>query len=227
MLDIGICDKIMMVIFVRLRNVKNKDEILNGSSYLIKEPEILKGKWNGLFNNNNPIYIEIGMGKGKFIIENASRYPNINFIGIEKYDSVVAKCLPKIPDNLNNLYIIRGDALNIDKMFEHEVDRIYLNFSDPWPKVRHSSRRLSSKVFLEKYDYIFRNDEEIHMRTDNRDLYIYSLESFSEYGYILRDISFDLHFTDSSDLITTEYEDKFSSKGMPIYHVVAFRCKDK
>ncbi|MDO4996703.1 MAG: tRNA (guanosine(46)-N7)-methyltransferase TrmB [Bacilli bacterium] len=206
---------------MRLRNVKNKEEILNNSSYLVKNPMENKGKWNKVFNNNNPIYIEIGMGKGKFIIENAIKYPNINFIGIEKFDSVLAKSLPKIPEGLNNLLIIRLDALNIDSIFDKEIDRIYLNFSDPWPKVRHHLRRLTSKVFLSKYDLIFKNTCCIYQRTDNRDLYIYSLESYSQYGYKLSDISFDLHNTTEEELITTEYEDKFSDKGMPIYSVIA------
>ena len=161
------------------------------------------------------------MGKGKFIIENAIKYPNINFIGIEKFDSVLAKSLPKIPDGLTNLLIIRLDALNIDSIFDKEVDRIYLNFSDPWPKTRHHLRRLTSKVFLSKYDFIFKNECSIYQRTDNRDLYIYSLMSFSQYGYKLYDISFDLHSTTEEELITTEYEDKFSGNGMPIYSVVA------
>lgn len=206
---------------MRLRNVKNKEEILNNSSYLVKNPMDNKGKWNKVFNNSNPIYIEIGMGKGKFIIENAIKYPNINFIGIEKFDSVLAKSLPKIPEGLNNLLIIRLDALNIDTIFDKEIDRIYLNFSDPWPKVRHHLRRLTSKVFLSKYDFIFKKNCEIYQRTDNRDLYIYSLMSFSQYGYKLYDISFDLHNTAEEELITTEYEDKFSDKGMPIYSVIA------
>lgn len=205
---------------MRLRNVKNKEEILNNSSYFMGTGEEFIGKWSNVFKNNNPIYVEIGMGKGKFIIENAIKYPNINFIGIEKYDSVVAKCLPKIPEGLDNLKILRMDALNIDKVFLKEIDRIYLNFSDPWPKVRHSLRRLSSKVFLKKYDSIFKNDKEICMRTDNRDLFVYSLLSFSEYGYVLRKLSLDLHGEDIDTLITTEYEDKFSDKGMPIYAVV-------
>lgn len=205
---------------MRLRNVKNKEEILNNSNYFISNPIQYRGKWDKLFKNSNPIYIEIGMGKGKFIIENAIKYPNINFIGIEKYDSVIARCLPKIPEGLKNLIIVRLDALEIDKIFTREIDRIYLNFSDPWPKTRHSSRRLSSKVFLEKYDFIFKNKKEIHMRTDNRELYIYSLISFSEYGYVLKKISFDLH-KECNDLITTEYEDKFSSKNLPIYAVIA------
>ena len=205
---------------MRLRNVKNKEKILNNSSYFMGTGEEFIGKWSNVFKNNNPIYVEIGMGKGKFIIENAIKYPNINFIGIEKYDSVVAKCLPKIPEGLDNLKILRMDALNIDKVFLKEIDRIYLNFSDPWPKVRHSLRRLSSKVFLKKYDSIFKNDKEICMRTDNRDLFVYSLLSFSEYGYVLRKLSLDLHGEDIDNLITTEYEDKFSDKGMPIYAVV-------
>lgn len=205
---------------MRLRNVKNKEEILSNSKYFIDNPFKYKGKWQEVFKNNNPIYIEIGMGKGKFIIENALKYPNINFIGIEKYDSVVAKCLMKIPNDIPNLVIVRVDALEIDKVFDKEIERIYLNFSDPWPKVRHSLRRLSSKVFLDKYDYIFKDRKLIYMRTDNRDLYIYSLMSFSEHGYVLKEISFDLH-KDQSNLITTEYEDKFASKGMPIYSVVA------
>lgn len=210
---------------MRLRNVKNKEEILNNSKFLVKDYLNHSGKWNKLFGNNNPIYIEIGMGKGKFIRENASKYPNINFIGIEKYDSVVAKCLPKIDEDLTNLLIIRMDALDIDKVFDHEIDRIYLNFSDPWPKNRHHLRRLSSKIFLEKYNNIFKDDKEIYMRTDNRDLYIYSLESFSSFGYTLEDISFDLHSSVEEDFITTEYEDKFSSRGIPIYSVKAIKKK--
>lgn len=205
---------------MRLRNVKNKEKILESSKYLVKNAEQNIGRWDKVFGNNNPIYVEIGMGKGKFIIENALSNPNINFIGIEKYDSVLAKSLPKIPNDLDNLLIIRMDALNIERIFSKEIDRLYLNFSDPWPKNRHHLRRLSSRVFLEKYDSIFKNVCEIYQRTDNQDLYIYSLESYSSYGYTLSDISFDLH-KEKEGLITTEYEDKFVGKGMPIYAVVA------
>ena len=211
---------------MRLRNVKNKEEILNASSYLVRNPEENIGKWKEVFGNDKPIYIEIGMGKGKFIIENALKYPETNFIGIEKFDSVLARSLPKIPEGLDNLLIIRMDALNIEKVFSKEIDRIYLNFSDPWPKARHHLRRLSSKVFLEKYDLIFKGDREIHQKTDNQGLYIYSLMSYSENGYVLSDISFDLH-KDKEDIITTEYEDKFSRKGMPIYSVVATKSVQK
>ena len=203
---------------MRLRNVKNKNEIMESSSYLIMNPCDYKGKWKNLFKNDNPIYIEIGMGKGQFIINNAINYPNINFIGIEKYDSVIAKALLKVPDNINNLFIVRADALMIDEMFDHEISKIYLNFSDPWPKNRHHLRRLSSKIFLEKYETIFKDQKNIEMRTDNRDLYAYSLVSFSNYGYIFEEVSLDLH-KDNLPSITTEYEDKFSKLDMPIYYV--------
>lgn len=204
---------------MRLRNVKNKKEIMDNSSYLVKDPTMYKGKWKELFNNNNPIYIEIGMGKGQFIINNALKYPNINFIGIEKYDSVIAKGLLKIPEGLNNLAMVRWDALGIEDIFDHEINRIYLNFSDPWPKKRHNLRRLSSRVFLEKYENIFKNGKIIEMRTDNRNLFQYSLVSFSEFGYTLEEVSLNLH-TDNMPDITTEYEDKFSNDGMPIYYVM-------
>lgn len=212
---------------MRLRNVKNKEEILNSSPFLVKQPEKYCGKWSSYFNNSNPIYIEIGMGKGKFIRENAKMYPNINFIGIEKYDSVVAKCLPKIDESLSNLAIVRMDALSIDQIFSNEIDRIYLNFSDPWPKKRHHLRRLSSKVFLDKYTHIFREDLDIWMRTDNSDLFCYSLMSFSEAGYVLKNLTLDLHQNMPDSLITTEYEDRFSDKGMPIYSVEAVKVSKK
>ena len=206
---------------MRLRNLKNKEEILEYSNYLVKDPYQYKGNWCKYFNNSNPIYIEIGMGFGKFIVEYAKRYPDINFIGIEKLDNVVARALPRIPDNIPNLCVVRINALEIDEIFDKEVDRIFLNFSDPWPKVRHSDRRLTSPIFLEKYDKIFSKDKSIYMKTDNRDLYIYSLESLSNYGYKLGDISFDLHECKDEDIITTEYEDKFVNKGIPIYRVNA------
>ena len=211
---------------MRLRNVKNKKEIMDNSLYLIKNPCDYKGKWKELFGNDNPIYIEIGMGKGKFIIDNAIHYPNINFIGIEKYDSVIAKGLQKIPAGLNNLVMVRFDALGIEDLFDKEIDRIYLNFSDPWPKKRHHLRRLSSRVFLEKYEKVFKNGNIIEMRTDNRDLFQYSLVSFSEFGYTLEEVSLDLH-TDNMPEITTEYEDKFSKDGMPIYYVMCNKDVNK
>lgn len=209
---------------MRLRNVKNKDEILENSKFLVKNPEENIGKWNRIFNNDNPIYIEIGMGKGKFIIENAQQYPNINFIGIERYDSILARSLPKIDEKITNLLIIRMNAIEIDKIFKNEISRIYLNFSDPWPKVRHHFRRLTSNIFLDKYDLIFKDSKEIYMRTDNSELFSYSLETLSNHDYYLHDLTFDLH-KNEDNLITTEYEDKFSSKNMPIYSVKATNKK--
>lgn len=209
---------------MRLRNVKNKEEILKSSPFLVRNPVQYFGKWNSFFGNDHPIYIEIGMGKGQFIRENARRNPDINFIGIEKYDSVIAKCLPKLENELSNLAIIRMDALAINEVFSKEVDRIYLNFSDPWPKARHHLRRLSSKIFLAKYDEIFRNDCDICMRTDNCDLFRYSLLSFSEFGYVLKELSFNFHQDVEGDIITTEYEDRFTTKGLPIYYVKVQKC---
>ena len=209
---------------MRLRNVKNKQQIIDNSNYIIKEPFKYKGKWNIYFNNDNPIYVEMGMGKGKFIIESAVNNPNINYIGIEKYDSVIVKAIQRIPNNIDNLVLIRADALNIDEIFLSDIDKIYLNFSDPWPKNRHHLRRLSSKVFLDKYNNVFKNDRDIEMRTDNKELFVYSLVSFSENGYILKKVSLDLH-KDDMPLITTEYEDKFSENGLPIYYIQCVKNK--
>lgn len=204
---------------MRLRNVKNKEEILRQASFLIRDPFSYKGKWSELFHNHHPIYLEIGMGKGKFLVENAKKYPNINFIGIEKYDSVMAKAVQRVEEELPNLFMIRADASMITDIFDHEIDHIYLNFSDPWPKARHHLRRLSSRTFLAKYEEIFQGEKVIEMRTDNLDLFQYSLVSFSQGGYILEDLSFDFH-GDREVPITTEYEDKFVGKGMPIYYVL-------
>lgn len=204
---------------MRLRNVKNKQEIMDASSYLITDAKQYYGKWNNLFNNSNPIHIEIGAGKGNFIINKAIQNPNINFIGIEKFDSVLARCLQKIPDDLNNLKIVRMNALEIEEVFEHEVDTIYLNFSDPWPKKRWHKRRLTSDVFLKKYDSVFKNDNHIIQKTDNRDLFEYSVISLSNYGYIIKDFSLDLHNSSIEGNIMTEYEERFSKKGNPIYYI--------
>ena len=205
---------------MRLRNVKDKEEILNNCKYLIKNPEDYKGKWKSLFNNNNPIYIEIGMGKGKFILENALKYKDINYIGIERFDSVMAKAIKKIDEGLPNLKLIRMNALDIDKVFSKEIDLIYLNFSDPWPKKRWHDRRLTSKIFLDKYDSLFKDTKKIEMKTDNEDLFIYSLETLSSNGYALSDISFDYHKTDT-DIIMSEYEMRFSKEGKNVYHLFA------
>ena len=205
---------------MRQRNVKNKKEIINNSKYIVIEPRNYYGKWKELFNNNNPIYIEIGMGKGNFILENAKTYPEINFIGIEKYDSIMALAIKKIEENeLSNLKLIRMDALDIDSVFNKEIDKIYLNFSDPWPKPRHAKRRLTSSVFLEKYDKLFIDNKVIEMKTDNRELFEYSLISFNENGYSIKEISLDLHHSNYENNIMTEYEKKFSAGNNCIYYV--------
>ena len=202
---------------MRIRNVKNKEEILDNCSFLLNNPKEYKGKFKELFNNDNPIYLEIGMGKGQFIYQNAKKYKDINFIGIERFDSIMAKAILKM-EKLDNLILIKYDANLIDDLFGHEIDKIYLNFSDPWPKNRHENRRLTSKLFLEKYKNIFKDKERIEVRTDNRDFFLYSVESLGDMGYLLNDVSFNYQ---SPDLIMTEYESKFRGKGANIYHFFA------
>ena len=200
---------------MRLKHIKDADKIINESNYIIENPEEFKGKWNKIFNNDNNIEIEIGTGKGKFIIEKALQNPNINFIGIEKYDSPLVSAVKKLEElDINNLKIVCYDALGIENIFDKEIHKIYLNFSDPWPKKRHTKRRLTSNRFLEKYDLIFKDKKRIEMKTDNDDLFKYSLESFIEYGYKIEEIDTN-HISD----ITTEYEDKFRSIGKNINYI--------
>lgn len=207
---------------MRTRNVKNKDIILNNSNKFIETPKEYKGRWKELFKNNNPIYIEIGMGKGKFIRSMAKAYPEINFIGIEKFDSIIAKAIKRLEEEeeLDNLYITRFDAKDINEVFDREIDKIYLNFSDPWPKARHHKRRLTSPNFLERYHNCFKVDETINLRTDNENLFTYSIETLSSEGYKLSGVTLNLHKKEKP-LITTEYEDKFTQLGMPIYELIA------
>ncbi len=200
---------------MRLKHIKNAEEIISKSKYLEQNPRENKGKWNKVFNNDNNIEIEIGTGKGKFIIEKAIQNPNINFIGIEKYDSPLVSAVKKLEElELNNLRLVCIDALGIEEIFDHEIDKIYLNFSDPWPKKRHAKRRLTSSVFLNKYESLFKNEKRIEMKTDNDDLYDYSCESFIENGY-------DIVKTDTNylDTIRTEYEDKFIGLGKNINYI--------
>lgn len=204
---------------MRLKHVKGATETINKSKYIIHNPIEYKSKYNTLFKNNNPIYIEIGMGKGKFIIENALKYPNINFIGIERYDSVIVRAIQKIEnEDIPNLKLIRMNAINIDSVFLNEIDRLYLNFSDPWPKDRHAKRRLTSEIYLEKYKRILKNNR-IIMKTDNRKLFEYSLINFNRFNYKINDISLNLHDDIYPDNIETEYETKFSQEGFPIYMI--------
>ena len=204
---------------MRLRNVPKAKEILDNSNYIIHNYLEMTGNFHSVFSNNNHIYLEIGTGKGNFIIENAKRYPNINFIGIEKYDSVLVRAIEKLGClELDNLMFIRTDAKNIDNIFNKEISKLYLNFSDPWPKDRHEKRRLTSDTFLKRYDNIFVNDKIIEFKTDNRKLFEYSVKSFTDYNYRINSLSLDLH-QDTSDNIMTEYEEKFSKKGQVIYYI--------
>lgn len=206
---------------MRIRNLKNKTAILGNCSFLIKEPKEHLGKWQDVFGNSNPIHIEIGMGKGQFIINLAKQNPNINFIGIEKYDSIIARAIEKVNEDIPNLKFIRMDAININEVFKKEINLIYLNFSDPWPKKKQAKRRLTSKTFLEKYDQIFKNVKEIKLKTDNDLLFASSLISLSDYGYKFTLVSLDLHNSDIPNIMT-EYELKFALKGAKIKYLVAY-----
>lgn len=204
---------------MRLRKLKNEKLLINNSKYIIENPKDYCGKWKSVFMNDNPIHVEIGMGKGRFILENAIKYPDINFIGIEKFDSAIARAIKKIDDyKLPNLKLIRMDAEEINEVFNKEISCVYLNFSDPWPKERHEKRRLTHSNFLKLFDSIFMGDNLIIQKTDNRKLFEYSVSSLSNYGYKIDRISCDLH-KDIEDVITTEYEEKFMKIG-PIYMAI-------
>lgn len=212
---------------MRLRNVKDAMKIVNESKYTIIDPEKYKGSFKEVFGNDNPIKVEVGMGKGDFIIGNAIKYPNINFIGIERYESVMVRAIQKLKDmDLPNLRLIRMDASIIEDVFDHEVDTLFLNFSDPWPKTRHEKRRLTSDVFLSKYDKMFKNYPHITQKTDNIGLFAYSLSSLSKYGYTLERVSLDLENEDI-DNVTTEYEKKFMSLGTKINYLDAVKYPEK
>lgn len=204
---------------MRLKHIKNADVIISNSKYVVNNPLDYKGKWNELFGNNNPIEIEVGTGKGKFIIGKALANPDINYIGIEKYDSPLVSAVKKLEEvEISNLKLVCFDALGIENLFDKEVSKIYLNFSDPWPKKRHAKRRLSSPIFLAKYDSLFVDKKTIQMKTDNDDLFEYSRESFLEYGYNILDEN-----TNFFDEIRTEYEDKFISLGKNINYIVVVK----
>lgn len=210
---------------MRLKKIKNAKEIVEKSIYNVNEPTRYKEKWHEIFGNENPIHIEIGMGKGNFIINMAKTFPNINFIGIEKYDSVMIKAIKKLDeeDLLSNLKLIILDAEKIEEVFFKEIDRIYLNFSDPWPKSKHEKRRLTSKVFLNKYENIFKNKKEIFQKTDNLDFFEFSNQSLIENGYTIKNYTNDLYSEKNIFNIPTEYEQKFSSEGIKINRQEAYK----
>ena len=212
---------------MRLRNITGSREVIADSQYVIHDPEQYKGNMRELFGNNNPLHIEIGMGKGRFIMDLAALHPEINYIGIEKYSSVLLRAIQKMEVNeLPNIKFIRMDAEDIMEVFgEGEVDRIYLNFSDPWPKDRHAKRRLPSKEFLARYDVILKKEGRIEFKTDNRDLFDFALEQLPLAGWDADKVTFDLHNDAEMNEgnIMTEYEEKFSSKGNPICKYIISR----
>ena len=204
---------------MRLKNVKNAKEKVAKSEYIIEKPEEYKGNYKKVFKNENDIHLEIGMGKGNFIINMAKKYPDINFIGIEMFDSVIVRAVEKLEsEEINNLKLIKFDATNIEDIFQNEISTIYLNFSDPWPKNRHEKRRLTSDRFLNKYEKIFKEKCHIIQKTDNRKLFEFSLMSYVNYGYKIKEISLDLN-KDEKENVQTEYEEKFTTLGYPIYMV--------
>ena len=201
---------------MRLKKIKNSDKIIRECKYFVDNPNEYKNKWSEVFGNSNNIEIEIGMGKGDFLISKALNNPSINYIGIEKYDSVLVYVKRKLDElNINNLRIINIDAVNLLDVFGEEISKIYLNFSDPWPKKRHAKRRLTHEKFLTIYDQVFVNKSvNIEMKTDNDDLFEYSLESFKEHGYKVNKNDRNI-----DDEYKTEYEKKFMEKGKNINFV--------
>lgn len=206
---------------MRLRNIKNAKEIIENSPYVIKNPQSFKGKYKTIFNNFNEIHIEIGTGKGKFIYEMAKNNPNINFIGIEKYESILLRAVEKMnQEPLPNLRFICLDAINLNEVFDHEITCLYLNFSDPWPKKRHARRRLTSEIFLNIYETLFVREKRIIIKTDNLTLFASSLLNLNNFGYIFNNVSLDLANSDIPN-IETEYEIKFKNQGIKINYLNA------
>lgn len=211
---------------MRLRNVRGSREKVATDEYVIGEPEKYKGDWSKLFGNNHPIHIEIGMGKGKFIMQMAAENPGINYIGIEKYSSVLLRALEKRKEtDLSNLYFLRFDAEYLTEIFgKDEISRIYLNFSDPWPKDRHAKRRLTSKEFLGRYEQCLKKEGMVIFKTDNRELFDFSIEETKLAGWELKEVTYDLHHSVYiTGNIMTEYEERFVALGNPIQRLVAYR----
>lgn len=214
---------------MRLRNVTGSREMIAGSQYVVPEEEMfeLPGKWADIFENDHPIHVEIGMGKGQFIHTLAKLNPDINYVGVEKYSTVLLRAVQKMEqEELPNLVFLRMDAEDVDKVFgEAEVDKIYLNFSDPWPKDRHAKRRLPSRAFLARYDKILKKDGRLEFKTDNRDLFDFAVEELEPAGWQADVITYDLHADEKlmEGNVMTEYEEKFSSMGNPICKYIIHR----
>ena len=215
---------------MRLRNIPGADDVIRRHPIAVKESKDYKGKWNTLFKNINPIHIEIGMGKGQYILTLAKQNPQINYIGIERYSSVLLRALEKFDTEefceLKNVRFICMDAMELPEVFETgEVGKIYLNFSDPWPKKRHARRRLTSTVFFTQYEKVLANEGVVEFKTDNRPLFEFSLEQVEEAGWKLLGSTFDLHHDAAMNQgnVMTEYEEKFSAQGNPIHKLIATR----
>lgn len=212
---------------MRLRNVAGSREAISVSRFVIQNPEAQKNKWRDLFGNAHPLHIEIGMGKGRFIMDMARLHPDINYVGIEKYSSVLIRGIQKLEaEELPNLYFIRMDAENITEVFgTGEVDKIYLNFSDPWPKDRHAKRRLPSREFLNRYHEILSKEGNLEFKTDNRALFEFALKELEPAGWQPDQVTYDLHNDEEMKKgnVMTEYEERFSSLGNPIYKYVISR----
>ncbi|CYU10810.1 tRNA (guanine-N(7)-)-methyltransferase [Streptococcus suis] len=209
---------------MRVRNRKGASELLaNNPQYVISNPEECKGKWAEIFGNNNPIHIEVGSGKGRFVTGMAAQNPDINYIGIDIQMTVLSYALDRVLEaGLPNIKLLQVDGSSLTNYFAlAEIDQLYLNFSDPWPKKRHEKRRLTYKSFLDTYKEILPEKGEIHFKTDNRGLFEYSLASFSQYGMVLKQVWLDLHADGLEGNVMTEYEEKFSNKGQVIYRVEA------
>lgn len=213
---------------MRLRNIPGADEAIAIHPYVIQDAKEYRSKWTQVFGNQNPIHIEIGMGKGQFILALAKANPHINYIGIERYSSVLVRGLERLEleefQNLTNIKFLCLNARELPEVFEtDEVDKIYLNFSDPWPKARHARRRLTSKEFLKRYEAILKNSGDVEFKTDNRGLFDFSLEEVKETDrWNIEAVTFDLHHDMDMNRgnIMTEYEEKFSSMGNPIHKVI-------
>jgi len=209
---------------MRIRNLKGMHEIVENHKIVVNEPEKNKGKWNEFFGNDNKLYVELGMGKGDFIIQNAEIYKDINFIGFEKFTNVLVRAVKKLDETqLTNVAMIRVDVETIQEIVEKkELDRIYLNFSDPWVKDKYTKRRLTYRKFLDIYESILADDGEIHFKTDNNDLFEFSLEEFKHCGWEIKLVTRDLHNSEYKEgNIMTEYEAKFVSLGENINKLIA------
>ena len=203
--------------------VKDANKIINRSSYIIDNPTKYKNKWSDLFGNKNPICIELGMGRGNFIINMAKSNPNINYIGIELNESQIATAAQKLVNqNIPNLKLINMDAIKLDPVFGKEINTIYLTFSEPWPKKRDEKKRFTHYTYLKLYDKIFKKNKHIILKTDNKILFAYSLETLSQYWYSFNRVSLDLHHDENPiPNIMTDFEKKYFEEGRPIYYVDA------